>query len=557
MDKYLGLISEEEITKTASYYKISERVSDWPKDVLDHFYREFPSLINYDAQIIFREKDESKGYGLGVIKISGLGIPVIIKGFRMAPLDVCLVNGKVLPFTKESLAALITQKSAFSQLKPMDENEAFTSNFDPALGAAAGDGIINYEPSGGYEKTSSIDIFKKLSGKITKVKKAKIMNEAKKYKDKEHVKCALTKIANMSTTDELVDANQKLSENIDRDIWYIYKKGQYRYTGIFGNSKVDDPIIVEDMEAGSLNNIEHIKTAAGPEISQNTSVIEEIDVASVPSAGDYGILKFANDESTSPFMVDNIRFTDKSFVIHGHDGFTPRNFYPIRGITSCVEHEVDKYGTYIPDEGVKFVKIELTKKGEKRIFGSNYNTVERINKLAYRMRGPVLEKYADKHAPQNNWGIHDITWSLIATGASEKDITKVAKLKVGEEYAIQTQLRLPTPLENVTELINDEINKRGELDNTIDPDLIRIAAYLPDAQSVDSVLGLNFLSKININEFIDLLPTYEEVTSGLARLLIGIRMGLEKLPEEPIKQAMVELMKVIYFLRGVSNLRKV
>ena len=557
MDKYMGLFTQEELQKLA-YTRVSENAGDWPKDVLDTLYIEFPSLLPYDVKIHFREKDENRGYGVGSIVLPGLVIPVIIKDYRLAPLDVAIVNQKVVPLTKEALAVIIARKNAFAKLQPSDQ-EGINSTFNPVMQSAAGDPIVEAPNVVGYEKEASI--LDKLSGHITKEAKKKLIELSKDplvkkaAKDNPKISEALEKVAKMKAVDRVDNIEEGLNRKIPRDIHYIYKQGQYRYTGIFGNSQIDSPVIIQNLEEHSIKDFPLIKTAAGSPLTKEERPVAETDIGVPPSSGDYGVLKYANGEATLPFMVDNVTYLDDTFVINAHDGFTKRNFYPLKGISEEIPHELDKCGTYVPTTA-KFVHIPVDKQNTALSVGEWENKVYRMDKLSYRLIGPQLAKYAGLHKESDTWSIHDTIWALIATGGSNEDVEKVANLKINEEYTVQTRLRIPVGIDKLAELVQDEINKYAKLDS-VSVDFLKMAAYLPENDSVDAVVGLNFLSKINIQEFIKLIPLYEEAASSLARLLISIRMGLEKIPEEPVQRSMQEIMKVIYFLTGVKNLQKV
>jgi hypothetical protein len=560
MNKFMSsLLSDEDMVKL-SYTKVSPRAADWPKDVLDTLYAEFPTLMPYNASVSFREKDESRGYGVGAIHVAGMAVPAIIKDYKLAPLDVALIQGTTIPLTKESVAALASQKNAFAQLEPLDADRLLTT-FDPALQSAAGAPIVNASPQG-YEKSASI--LDKLSGYITKEAKARVV-EMTKYsdmrklaKDNERLTAAFDKVARMKTVDRVESVEEALNRKITRDIHYLYKTAQYRYTGIFGNSQIDSAAVIDNLEASSIQGIPAVKTSPGEHIEKQADLdTGETDVGVAPSAGDYGILKYSDGEATLPFMVGNVTATNRSFVINGHDGFEPRNFYPIRGITEPMDHEVDKYGSYVPLTA-RFVRMDVDDQNSVKhaSFADFRNKVTCLDELSYRIEGPQLTKYAARHESDQGWRKHDAIWAVIATGGSTGDVEKIAELKPGKTYEIETRLRLPVPINKLAELVQDEILKYSDSLDTVKPALMKLAAYMPTGDSVDAVIGLNFLSKVNLQEFVEMIPLYEHVTSTLARLLIAIRMGLEKMPEEPVRTGMKELMKVVYFLRGIKNLQK-
>jgi hypothetical protein len=76
-------------------------------------------------------------------------------------------------------------------------------------------------------------------------------------------------------------------------------------------------------------------------------------------------------------------------------------------------------------------------------------------------------------------------------------------------------------------------------------ELFKVAAMLEDADTVDRVLSLGFLSPENIQRFAAVRPMLEESSAALAKLLLGARLGLEDIPEEAARSALVNLQRVI------------
>ena len=69
-------------------------------------------------------------------------------------------------------------------------------------------------------------------------------------------------------------------------------------------------------------------------------------------------------------------------------------------------------------------------------------------------------------------------------------------------------------------------------------DLIKAAAYSGDSETLDLILGLNFINNKNIRMFTDSIDQFDEVSSKLASLLVASRLGLKHVNEDVIKEAM-------------------
>ena len=83
-------------------------------------------------------------------------------------------------------------------------------------------------------------------------------------------------------------------------------------------------------------------------------------------------------------------------------------------------------------------------------------------------------------------------------------------------------------------------------------EIIKIAATLEDAQSVDSVLSLGFVNDENISRFAAAKPMLWEVSHMLSKLLLASRLGMEDVPEEHVRAAIRHLQKVI---KGLGRLK--
>lgn len=68
--------------------------------------------------------------------------------------------------------------------------------------------------------------------------------------------------------------------------------------------------------------------------------------------------------------------------------------------------------------------------------------------------------------------------------------------------------------------------------------LLKEAAALDDAATVDKVLSLGFINPENVSTFIEYLPEFERSICKLAEMLVAVRVGLKDVPENAVKNAM-------------------
>lgn len=86
--------------------------------------------------------------------------------------------------------------------------------------------------------------------------------------------------------------------------------------------------------------------------------------------------------------------------------------------------------------------------------------------------------------------------------------------------------------------------------------MVKEAAAIPDASTVDAILGLNFISSDNVRNFVQRLPYVENALNTVCELLLASRLGLSTIPENAAARAARGLDDVVRGLRTLA-LRKV
>ena len=111
---------------------------------------------------------------------------------------------------------------------------------------------------------------------------------------------------------------------------------------------------------------------------------------------------------------------------------------------------------------------------------------------------------------------------------------------------------LLTEVEKEAEVRRDVIDPLLAVLPSLKTDLTKEAAFLGDADTVDSVLSLNFVNLENIKTFVDYVPKLKEAASKTAELLTASRLGFGTVPKEAAKKAMVNLERVISNLESLG-----
>ena len=132
---------------------------------------------------------------------------------------------------------------------------------------------------------------------------------------------------------------------------------------------------------------------------------------------------------------------------------------------------------------------------------------------------------------------------IILDRAKKYDLVKAAGFK---------KLNIPDMNTNDT----DDNRYINELVDKIKIDTVKIAAFIQDEETVDSVLSLNFVNPENLKLFMDYIPAFEDSVSNLASMLVASRLGMKEVDEDSTKQAMEVLDGVLNSLKETFNTEK-
>lgn len=147
-------------------------------------------------------------------------------------------------------------------------------------------------------------------------------------------------------------------------------------------------------------------------------------------------------------------------------------------------------------------------------------------------------KTADKAIICNNG---DVQPKLCAFGVSLKD---------SEQYIKEAR---DNSISEIILFSNKEKIATKSLEKIHKIDWVKIASLMQSDESVDSALGLQYLTEDNINKLYENLPVYKKTLSNLAELLVSVRLGNNIASEQTIKAAMDALSNLIQELTLYSK----
>jgi len=212
--------------------------------------------------------------------------------------------------------------------------------------------------------------------------------------------------------------------------------------------------------------------------------------------------------------------TDTSFLIPSDTIFVPLQF---GGRYGSDEYTVEK----IASRKDAINKVKLVSDGSE--FSFSGKPVEHLEKNANMTAEEALLRIG------------------LLGGTPEGALMKLATAAGGEEVTFVPSRRIINDLPGSD--ADEEITRLAEV---IRLDLTKEAAALSGADTVDSVLSLNFITPENVQGYIDALPTFEESASKLAELLVGVRLGLSDVPEAAVSSALRGLERAVQGLKKLQ-----
>ena len=424
-------IKSVEFEKTAIVTRLDRDPSTWTKTILDQFFSEYPQFMSSNVELEYKKKDAEKGYAVAILSSDGLIVPVTIKDFGMAPLDVVYKGGVPLPLSQQIIQDLSENKSAFGGLeKPRDdEAQSFFNNptVDLQMGASKHASVIDKVSSYGAISKAQKDIVLDMINADESVKVGFELNGTSDI---------LNKLAELNTSEEH-DFTDSVSKNLDRDIHYIYKEGRFNRKAIFGSSKVDDPITVDldsdepiekygayrcwgqntltklaSVTEGAVYNIKggdeqlFIYKVAG-DLNHSLTYGHDASESSLkntftdglkPEVGQYGTF-VKGAEALKPFEVRGVINNRKYYEVEGFDGLEKVSYIPVKGIENIEPHEQLTNTYYLPAD-YSFIKVGEPKEASQLLhqyFDPTSNTAHKYTKDdvgTYSMYGPEFEKYS-------------------------------------------------------------------------------------------------------------------------------------------------------------------
>ena len=397
----------------------------------------------------------------------------------------------------------------------------------------------------------------------------------------------IIKLASVNTTEP--NFTETVRKTLERDIHYIYKHGAYDYRGIFGNSRVDDPVEIK-LDADTVKKFEPISTPATYELVKTASEVvhgyytsnTERRYAVLGDNNDYvelgpeiqlkasehigfgtkdpehnkvahvskNVIVELGGQWSDPLEITRVYNDNGKEHIEAWDGMNKISYRRMKGI----DHAYLENGiTYLPADAT-FTKIGDRLDLHKTAFANPLltNEVKCLDKYSYRLTGKDFTEYLKNNAAEAP--LEKTAWYVLQCGGTKDDIEKISSLKPNESYCIPHQMSAPVPFEKVAQLMRNSYDEQVRAIRNVSKDFIKEASAITDTPTVDAVLSLNFVHRDNIMEFAKALPEFNEVANTLADMLLKTRLGVQLVDENVLRRVMLGVVDIIDVLSGVANL---
>jgi hypothetical protein len=298
-------------------------------------------------------------------------------------------------------------------------------------------------------------------------------------------------------------------------------------------------------------------------VGKKSGDLKSDDVPTGPPRG-FGVLFWDSDkgvEATEPIVVTGMQVTETGPVIEAHTMMGEKKRIlpsPVEALTPSGESEVmvPAGAKFHPIKGDKPIPLadssEMVAKSAALKSKDRRFTIQAINKNRFNFYGKCgLDKIARKHRSKLDYD--DAVFLGTALGMSpEFAESKLAAAIQWDEVTI-TGLYPLIPIEEYEKKAEAKLAQHKDAlqsyMGSLKQDLIKEAVIFEDEDTVDNVLGLNFVNPDNIKVFVEYLPQLQETQQKLIKLLVSTRLGLKELDENALRNAIEGLENTINGLK--------
>jgi hypothetical protein len=230
-----------------SMHQLTNDTEAWPEEIITKLKERVPEVNGMNAVVKFMKLDEETGTATGSILVTNAKksavVPLIIKDFAMYPLDIFIVDNKLLPLTPDFFKAAFLNTDAFAKLEEyptyagmgrFEDGNLWNVTYPPSLGryayASAGYPVLDIISS----TVSGADLKKELLADTA---------SALRFHKHGHAE-VIKKVANLQPVN-MNEFSQAADNLIQRNIVMLKKEGPHKYSLLSNSDKVFAPQITQ------------------------------------------------------------------------------------------------------------------------------------------------------------------------------------------------------------------------------------------------------------------------------------------------------------------------
>lgn len=488
--------------------RLSKNPDEWMQEVVKFLHQSYPWLADAKVQVNFNRVDAENGAGVGQIQLDEkVSIPLVVDNFKLSPLDVFWVNGKLHPLTKSSLQEIV-QGTALG--KPVEPGEGAAS--DMAL-------FSRTQPpyDGRYVYAAKLDIpFGELERGATLA-----------FGSQEALEYAMKK--NASFREVFADSVHASRE--------VEKTAAAVPAGPKGLSLLKRQVLPKQIRKPQIKKAGVYKVAMG---NQETTCIVADHV--------FGLDGRVRDGVMGVFELEGDRYYYASDPIFGEAVTLEKTAAFGDQPNGWGAFVLQKNGSIIATEPVKVVGRGAMPGGIDKI------AVESIHGRQEIFVSPNIKTW---HMQDGDIFISQ-DWSFIPCSRMAKLGTYEPAQMEKEASAEKARPRFGKSYPNLMKeaAFIQPVSGRWLPLSTVDGGkIVKIALDVGEDEAkntVDAMLGLNFITEENSYKFVDQIENIGQAKEACAKLLLASRLGLP-VSQEPLKTAMYALDNAERDLRQYSH----
>jgi len=565
----------------------------WDEFILGQFMNTIQLPPEVQPAIEYINADDAETVVLGAVRVKFMdrivSFPFIVKNGKLSPFDLIVVGGKTYPAAPAYLEKIFT-RDGLGEIMRRDTRRPGSQGLAKTLGGtfigqslpevmrlADGNKMAslfkdNLKVAEAYYKTHIGNTLNGVLQKVSDYKKQQ-MDELNKV----IVKSAVCQPVSIGSVKVGMLTNKGYVENVvnfgqaekmyPEEVAFLVKKaadGQdiahtYNLTSATGNLYPDQtriPLIAitgPHMTTGNMIDFSGSKMNYNVKVNDMLATVGPLEVATSrqvlfnqPDTNNYTPPFFVRSRKKMIGPKSEVGKNVECYIFDGVDSFDRQIRIIIDPTIKFLYVESTKpYVVRVPAEWPIY-NVPVSAKGTPGTYSARKTasfieaalhsapTLDLTVKVAY---NPFTKRYTLSGTPDKDHNVVGVEWVKAATILNyyAGDQFKDAYQKPLTEYKVSSK-----PFEKSASV--------KPIDYKSDPIFLKLAAIIPNEQTADTLLGLNYMTPNVLDDADEYLPKLEDAASNLSDLLLTSRMT-EALPEDDIKKSITYILKVVQAIK--------